>query len=665
MTNGREPSKTPVPDSGGESERRKWTHKRAQFDSAINTARLLGVVQNLAVGNMEASEALRIILEVNSATDQAQYVAEMLAMKKEFRDLARLDYIPEIAKFIRDGSRLVPSLTEGLASQMLMAMGHAAQNDAYLETVSSAVSTLLSDLDHPLMTDARNYLRLLWDQMEATRKLKQTEARYTGQPVVDPPLRMPADERRSSGSIAMPRARRPLPVEVSSLPVPQEAPAPVEEKTPSVTAAVKRPSVPGLRQATLIGTGEVRPSSPSILRHRVADAVESASKIPLLQPEPSGPIQSAPRSDATEIASLSDDFEEITKTREVLKPEITAPIPIAEEVAADTGPIGIKLNVEKKPERREPAIEEFKLPTTGVPRWAVATVFITALAGAGVVVALITEPEHKSTAPASSTSLTPKSKDGTPSASAKLKIAKPNLPPSAPTSLTPATPSQLPSRLAPSTMSASPKAQEPVALAPQQPKSTHVAPVIQAPAQRQTSVTKSVPQPPTPAKKLPERSTEPTPKNNSSQVVTSPEVSRTLSPLDRIVAELRLISPDPVGIEDKARELARIIARSKRKEATQIIENLGPPIAVDPLGRDPNLEESLQVFAVSVLGRVATDDDDNRAVDALLMLGEWVKNGGKGKQKALSALQTLGHESIIKTSAPRLRALKTAQAQAD
>ncbi len=60
-----------------------------------------------------------------------------------------------------------------------MAMGHAAQNDAYLETVSSAVSTLLSDLDHPLVTDARNYLRLLWDQMEATRKLKQTEARYT------------------------------------------------------------------------------------------------------------------------------------------------------------------------------------------------------------------------------------------------------------------------------------------------------------------------------------------------------------------------------------------------------------------------------------------------------------------------------------------------------
>ena len=158
-------------------------------------------------------------------------------------------------------------------------------------------------------------------------------------------------------------------------------------------------------------------------------------------------------------------------------------------------------------------------------------------------------------------------------------------------------------------------------------------------------------------------SAEPAPRAPS--VVTPPEVAKTLSPLDRIIAELRLISPDAVGIEDKARELARIIAKSKRKEAGQILDKLGPPIAVDPLSRDATLEDSLQTFAISVLGRVATDDDDNRAVDALLMLGEWVRNGGKGKQKALSALQVLSHESIIKTSAPRLRALKTAEVQAD
>ncbi len=84
MTNGREPSKTPVPDSGNDSDRRRWIHKRAQFDSAINTARLLGVVQNLATGAVSARDVLQIVLEVNSLTDQAQYVAEMLAMKKEF-----------------------------------------------------------------------------------------------------------------------------------------------------------------------------------------------------------------------------------------------------------------------------------------------------------------------------------------------------------------------------------------------------------------------------------------------------------------------------------------------------------------------------------------------------------------------------------------------------
>ena len=136
-----------------------------------------------------------------------------------------------------------------------------------------------------------------------------------------------------------------------------------------------------------------------------------------------------------------------------------------------------------------------------------------------------------------------------------------------------------------------------------------------------------------------------------------------MNPLERIVAELRLISPDPVGIEVKARELARIIASSKRKAATRIIEDLGPPIAVDPLGRDANLEESLRIFAISVLGRVATDDDDNRAVDAIFVLGEWAKDGVKGKQKAVTALQSLSQNSIVRTSAPRLKAVQTAQAE--
>jgi len=147
--------------------------------------------------------------------------------------------------------------------------------------------------------------------------------------------------------------------------------------------------------------------------------------------------------------------------------------------------------------------------------------------------------------------------------------------------------------------------------------------------------------------------------------VTPPEVAKSLSPLDRIVAELRLISPDAVGIEDKARELSRIIATAKRKDAFYIIDHLGPQVAIDTLGRDPTLEESLRTFAISTLGRVALDDDDSRAVSAIFMLGEWAKSAGKGRQKAIAALDSLGKEGIVKASAPRTKALRAAKAQID
>ena len=311
--------------------------------------------------------------------------------------------------------------------------------------------------------------------------------------------------------------------------------------------------------------------------------------------------------------------------------------------------------------QRQASRDELKVPTRGVPKWAVATVVVVALAGSGLVLSLTlsSESENKSESPKASASV---SKKPAPSASVAPASSLARRPPKAsvqPSSLgAPPPPPPLPvaepvpSPPAPVQRTA-PRSQEPVS-PPLHPSKAQNAPQVQHREPAPAPVAESTPKKP---------SVEPAPKSPS--VVTPPEVAKTLSPLDRIIAEIRLISPDPVGIEDKARELARIIARSKRKEAGQIVDKLGPPIAVDPLSRDATLEESLQTFAISVLGRVATDDDDNRAVDALLMLGEWVSNGGKGKQKALSALQTLSHEQVIKTSAPRLRALKTAQAQAD
>lgn len=802
MTRGSEPTDAPPPDSlSSESERRRWQHKRAQFDTAINTARLLGVVQNLALGSMEASEALRIILEVNASKDQAQYVAEMLAMKKEFRDLARLEYRAEVAKFILEGSRLVPALTGGLASQMLMAMGHAAQNDAYLETVSSAVSTLLSDLDHPLMPDARNYLRLLWDQMEATRRLTQTEALYTGQRV--PSER--AAERRSSGSLAA--------VKLASAGAPEAAKAAAAQETtaPARTAGSISPSrtMIGIGQAPLVAHAE-SPESATPSKKRWVEAAPSEVRAPAVPPErpsptpavPSAPAESiepaassAPskrwvEADATGVASPAEDeipspklpiepplviqpvsaskvvdVAEVDEKREsapkiAAEPEATnsplnimgrvwrearaskPPVP-AEPIAGHSAsrlagrpeappqrestpkiapslergqssslpaPTGFEPTLlqheqdffatgEREPEStaqmppfeqhatREPSVliadtrtsethsdtlpgarqrqasrDELKVPTRGVPKWAIATVVAVALAGSGLVLSLslTSESENKSESPKGSASA---AKRPAPSASVSPapSLARRPLRTSAQSSSA-ATPPPPP---------APPPATEPQPVPAAQPR--HAVPKTQEPSPPvRPSKPQSAPshvqgRAPTPAPVA-----EPTSKKPSVEaapkgptVVTPPEVAKTLSPLDRIIAEIRLISPDPVGIEDKARELARIIARSKRKEAGQIIEKLGPPIAVDPLSRDSTLEESLQTFAVSVLGRVATDDDDNRAVDALLMLGEWVSNGGKGKQKALSALQTLSHESIIKLSAPRLRALKTAQAQAD
>lgn len=469
MTNGREPSNTPVPDSGSESDRRKWIHKRAQFDSAINTARLLGVVQNLAAGAITARDVLQIVLEVNSSTDQAQYVAEMLAMKKEFRDLARLEFYPEIANFLSEGSRLIPNLTDGLASQMLMAMGHAAQNDAYLETVSSAVSAMLSDLDHPLMTDARNYVRLLWDQMEATRKLKQTEAHYTGARLTGETSRLPQIERRSSGSMVA-ASKRQLP--------PVDAPLiqpPVSEG--SVAAAEKQnaqPSVPGMRRATLLGVGAVRPPSSSVPRQRATAQVDSSSKVTRHK---SAEIDESPIGGTTVPTPES--------------PLIERPVPQAShdraQQAADASADTILLTVsEPRPfdprsgarvdeSRRELTNDEFKLPTRDVPKWAVGAVVAAALAAVGLVVVLTSESEKKSDAPAGSASAKPSvpKSSGTRAQIAPAPTPSPQT--EAPESATAVTPSPAPA-LPPATPAPATPA-SPV-ISAQKSKSSHSEPVV-------------------------------------------------------------------------------------------------------------------------------------------------------------------------------------------
>jgi hypothetical protein len=543
---------------------------------------------------------------------------------------------------------------------MLMALGYAAQNDAYLETVSGAVSALLADLDRPLTADARTYVRLLWDQMEATRKLAQTEARYTGETTSDNARWRPHEERRSSGSVAVAK-KQPGPATEVLLTIAEKT------RTAAVDPGESAHFENGNLRSTIPGVGDEPPVLAPASRHNVAtgDGLSSqriAVPMQVLTPNSRGsqPVR-------------------IESTVSVAESGAHAPTPIAarttletfpqdiQESKSETRPTGTQLENEFEPSRREIAREEFELPTQGVPKWAVATVIGAALAVAGVVAAITYDSEKRPTPAQPSVSVSkphPQASNAHPSV-ATAQSAQPSKPTPDPASAARTKPNDNPTPPAPAPAKIAPPVAEPTVPSPSKVKPSRAQPVIEAPTlpPREPSKRTSVISPS--LKKAPEPAAEPQRRNDSNPVVTSPEVSRTLSPLDRIVAELRIISPDPLGIEDKARELARIVARSKRKEAGQIIEGLGPPFAVDPLAHDATLEESLRVFAISVLGRVATDDDDNRAVNAIAMLGEWVRNEGKGKQKALSALQSLGHESIVKNSAPRLSALKSAQASGE
>ncbi len=423
----------------------------------------------------------------------------------------------------------------------------------------------------------------------------------------------------------------------------------------------------------MIGIGDARHAPPASGRQKALSRDDLPPDVPMSRPKPIIAVSDAASAATKTGPALSDDFDEVTRRQEVTLPVADTPVAPAYEPVADTHAIESwfeeppALEATEPPQHELPAsprqqkpVEAFKLPTSGAPRWAVAVVLVVALAAAGVVIALVSTPETKHVAPSHSASAPPSVSASSPARSVapvrKSQLPKAIVPPP---SAAPSSPGQAPT--ASSAEATKPATPEPATIPLPQPKVPP--PVIEPVPVRLTKSAKPSLQGPAPATSS--RSVEPGTKTRPSSIVTPPDVNKTLSPLDRILAELRLIAPDPLGIEDKARELARIIAHSKRKEASQIIEKLGPPVAVDLLGHDANLEESLQIFAVSVLGRVATDDDDNRAVDALLMLGEWVENGGRGRQKALAVLTTLSNESIVKTSAPRLRALKTAQAQAD
>jgi|GEM_PF-4233555 len=701
-------------DGGNDADRRRWTHKRAQFDNAIHSARLLGFIQKLASGEARYHDILRTLREVNASADQSQYVAETLAMKKEVRGLARLEFHPEIAVFFTEVSRLIPQLTDGLASQVMMLLGHAAQNDVYLDTVSDAVSELLADLDHPLNREARNYLRLLWEQIEATRRLKQTEALFPGSSVPPPSSRAhPAS--RDSGRLPKATAQleaSPRPGEATdrdngeplgrtaTMAMPSSDGAPATREWPEPARAEAPPAVPdeqnphryesstktiiGMaasvhlqpdwagsaseaadRPVTMRGTGATE--GPAVGAGEVAALTESGARSDASVPN----AQESLQREAPSSAEAMHDKPWDEQTNEFFSR--------SEAPHTDFEPGSLQDNRHAVPISRPPGAErepEAKLPTNSVPRWAVLTA---SLAVAGIVAAVVYVTQEPGADEQDATALPSATATARPPNAAASDLAR------QPRTTTTALPSAVRNPAAPpppppptnDTRVAQPdKTAEPTHAVPRpdrgpRPQSARpVAPprvAVDSPSVRHRppkSDSNSAAMPEATAKQAAPIDSQSS-RRTSASVVTPPDIANSMSPLDRIIAELRLISPDPVGIEEKARELSRIIAKAKRKDAFYIIDHLGPPVALDPLGRDPALEESLRTFAISTLGRVAVDDDDSRAVSAIFMLGEWAKSGGKGRQKAIAALESLGKDRIVKASIPRMKAWRAAKAQSD
>ncbi|HEY5955480.1 MAG TPA: hypothetical protein VIV60_02955, partial [Polyangiaceae bacterium] len=237
MTNHSLPS-GPGGGSEGDSEKRKWGYKRHQFDAVISKTRFNGAIDNLAAGRVETHAIIAILDELNASNQRGRYMAEVLALKQESRRLATVEFSERVAQFLMEGSRRIPYLSDGLASQMAVALASAADNPHYLDTVNAAVSNLLLDLDRPLKSDTRNYLRALTDKIDATRRLQEARGHLATVPSVYPPT-LPESLANAQPSPEPPPVAAAVAVQSTlafGAPVPVEAATPATGATASVAA---------------------------------------------------------------------------------------------------------------------------------------------------------------------------------------------------------------------------------------------------------------------------------------------------------------------------------------------------------------------------------------------------------------------------------------------
>jgi hypothetical protein len=139
-----------------------------------------------------------------------------------------------------------------------------------------------------------------------------------------------------------------------------------------------------------------------------------------------------------------------------------------------------------------------------------------------------------------------------------------------------------------------------------------------------------------------------------------PKVRRTI---DDIMLELVLVPVVPTSIEAKAQDVARVVARSARKEAELILGRLIPEaLLAESETADPRSLEPVRQVVALLLKKVALDKDDNRAALAIGSLGEWAKSRKHGAAAKL-ALEQLAEDRMISSRPKRLRALERVQAR--
>lgn len=699
--------------SDSDSEQKKWGQKRQQLDAAVSTARFNGAIEGLIQGTTDVRSLIGILDELNNMQSQrGRYMTEILALKVESRRLLTAPFNERVAEFLIEGARRIPWLSDGLASQFAVALGSAADNPSYLETVNTAVGNLLLDVTRPLKPDTRNYLRALTDKIVASRRLQEARGHLAIVPSVYPSaipqhladagslelaptiIAQPPQRALSTGEPGARVGTAPTTLKMGAAEdvavAPPLDPARSEfevDRTSVAEGKLERaavyPPIPGrdaggvdVTQASkndAASARDTRPELPSISAGKTTPGLgSSAAK------KTTGDRRSSSRHQvATDIASGGFDPAE---------PARFAAVPAVKSVSTGTSEGDDDWADLDQNELQAEQVRQGR--RRGIPIW-ILVVAAGAVVAAGVAAWLLTRGPEPSSLTAASTSATaavstprPAQAKGklTAAASVKAPAASSPAPPPPSAAVTPTPPpSPPPAAVSPAPAipktappPSLPRTPSPPAVKPSLAPRTTPAPMTATPPPSRPTVPAIAPKPPpavAPAqpqpakppseKAAPKMSAEP-PSEPAPVVPRTPTVSRTI---DDIIVELLQVPNDVASIEAKAHEVARIVARSSRNDAEIILRRLIPEeVLAGTETVDTRALEPVRRVVALLLKKVALDKDDQRAALAIETLGEWAKLRKHGAAAKMT-LDELAEERVVLSRPKRLHALERVQAR--